>query len=42
MEKFDAQKGSWIPCGRSPETGWIEINDKMLNNLVLTINLLQL
>lgn len=42
VEKFDAQKGSWIPCGRSPETGLIEINDKILNNLVLKIDFLQL
>lgn len=24
VEKFDTQKGSWIPCGRSPETGWFD------------------
>lgn len=26
VEKFDTQKGSWIPCGRSPETGLLEYN----------------
>lgn len=24
VEKFDVQKGSWIPCGQSPETGSFE------------------
>jgi len=32
VEKFDTQKGSWIPCGRSPETGSIRLNIKILNN----------
>lgn len=26
VEKFDTQKGSWIPCGRSPETGLLKNN----------------
>lgn len=28
VEKFDVQKGSWIPCGQSPETGMSKINIK--------------
>jgi len=42
VEKFDTQKGSWIPCGRSPETGLIGINIKTIKTVVLTINFLQL
>jgi len=42
VEKFDTQKGSWIPCGRSPETGLIGINIEILKTVILTINCLQL
>jgi len=42
VEKFDTQKGSWIPCGRSPETGSIGINIKTLKTVLLKLNFLQL
>lgn len=42
VEKFDTQKGSWIPCGRSPETGSIGMNIKILKKFLLIINFLQL